>query len=758
MTKNVVNTNNNGNGDDDTLLILGVIAVVIIIIVVVLVVIYKKKKKNNDFSEYSKYANMTPAQLAATETQAASDFYSWNQSQIVPLTGTSTPGALSSTIPINVPHLIAMLAAGLTLDPGTLRAELNFIRNRSMQLGRAVACRAATACARMEVRLGERLAVRLGLKAAARVLTVAATRLATSLAVKATTAAATGPAAPFVFIAEFAFQAVLGFLDQFGVGGYTEIVPTRVYEGMRDECDRFAQSEFAKDGNEWPVIAGPLDKMSQSEYETKLSAAYDSIFDDPNHPATALFLTLYRARRSVLGRELNTAEVDTLLTTQDLGKSIDQAAFTIVANQAGGKVVSSPTGNLYCSYPTQAATDSSYHWPLTDANENDIYSEWNPTTQVAECRPSYMRTFSEQLGNGCTYNKDTRLPNITEAFCRSNGLDYSNGACQYAEGQEIAEMIFGKTFIRGLTQVFDPQQYKSCPEMDFCQNENCIDDGYFCRISRLAYMREPKGPIGCKPGFTMSSPGFCKNDCPTDSNGKWQMYGGLCYHPKVDTNLLSKVPTYGACPTGDGWRTEPVTCFLDARCTTGTSSCASRTPNWWPVGGGRCQAGVVTTCNDGPKSQPRPKSCPEGYRDNGAGMCEAVSQPLNTQVFSAADPNYGGCPAGQEAQDLICYDPCPANYTKITGGLWCSPNDGFKVKIRAKERKVAYSTPDFANSPVGQRVQQIKEAGQSGDIGRLAAGLACLSLATNPIINGFGLQDLTNMIPDPATGQGVQQT
>jgi hypothetical protein len=136
-------------------------------------------------------------------------------------------------------------------------------------------------------------------------------------------------------------------------------------------------------------------------------------------------------------------------------------------------------------------------------------------------------------------------------------------------------------------------------------------------------------------------------------------------------------------------------------------------------------------------------------------MCEAVSRPIETPL---PIDQVGECPAGKEREGLLCYDPCPANYTKITGGLWCSPNDGFKVKIRAKERKVAFSTPDFANSPVGQRVQQIKEAGQSGDIGRLAAGLACLSLATNPIVNGFGLQDLTNMIPDPATGQGVQQT
>jgi hypothetical protein len=736
------NGGNNANGDDDTLLILGVIAVVIIIIVVVLVVIYKKKQKNDKvFNQYSDYANMTPAQLSAAETQATTDFYSWNQSQIVSLTGSSTPGALSSTIPINVPHLIAMLAAGITLDPGTLKNELKFIRNRSMQLGRAIACRAATACAKMEVRLGERLAVRLGLKAAARALTVAATRIATSLATKASTAAATGPAAPVVFIAEFAFQATLGLLDQFGVGGYTDIVPTRVYEGMRDECDRFAQSEFAKDGYEWPVISGPLDKMSQSEYETKISAAYDSIFDDTNHPVTALFLTLYRARRSVLGRELNSGEVDTLLTTQDLGKSLDQAAFTIVSNAAGGKVVRSPTGNLYCSYTTQAATDSSYHWPLTDAYENDIYSEWNATTQVSECRSSYMRSFSEQLGNGCTYNKSTRIPNITEAFCRSNGLDYANGACKYAEGQEIAEMIFGKTFIRGLTQVFDTNQYKSCPEMDFCKNENCIDDGYFCRISRLAYMRPPKGAVGCKSGFTLSSPGFCKNDCPTDSSGKWQMQGGICYHPsvtKMSTGLLelSKAPHLADCASNET--------------DTGTDC-------WGETG----HIGVCSiSCSPiyGIKRDlAHRQECRAGYNLS-AGMCYAVSRPLDTQTFSVLDPNYGACPSGQEAQDGICYDPCPANYTKITGGLWCSPNDGFKVKIRAKERKVAYSTPDFSNSPVGQRIQQIKEAGQSGDIGRLAAGLACLSLATSPVVNGFGLQDLTNMIPDPATGQGVQQT
>lgn len=88
----------------------------------------------------------------------------------------------------------------------------------------------------------------------------------------------------------------------------------------------------------------------------------------------------------------------------------------------------------------------------------------------------------------------------------------------------------------------------------------------------------------------------------------------------------------------------------------------------------------------------------------------------------------------------------------------CEPNAAVKVEVQPKRRRIAFSTPDFEGSPVGQRIQQIKEAGESGDVGRLGAGLGCLFLATNPVLNGLGLQDFSNMIPDPATGQGVQQT
>jgi hypothetical protein len=745
---------NNNSSDDGLLLIIGIGFIILIIIVLVLLYFFSHRKRRavsgGQFGggEYNNYENMSDSQLQSSIQNAAAGFYDWNASQSVPLSGENAPGSLSSKLPINVPHLLSTMAAAIALDPGMIGEEIKLIKTLAVRSGKLIECRATTLCAKLLVKGGEKLLVRLGVRAAAKALTAAATRVASSLATRAASAAATGPAAAVVFIAEFAFSATLGLLDQFGAGGYTELVPSSVYEGMRDEYDRAFKDNAISEGYEWPVIAGPGDKLSQSDWEDKLSEGYDVIFNDTTHPATVLFMQLYQDKKRQINRNLTDAECAELLQTQGLGKALEDAVMTWIATQLGGKAVRSPTGNVYCSYSSSAAVDASFHWPLTSEYENDIYSEWDETNQVAYARQSAMRTFSEQLGHGCTYNKQTRIPNITEEFCRSNGLNYTNGQCEYGEGQEIAEMIFGKTFTRGLIQVFDPAQYESCSDKDMCKgNDECIDDGYFCRLERLAYMREPHDNLQCQSGYYESSPGFCKKNCETDGNGQWQAYGGICYHPRVDTDLLTRIPDYGGCPSG--WREEPVTCFLDLECHTGWDDCS------WRGAFNECVGGVETTCNDGPKSEARPYSCPEGYRDNGAGMCEAVSRPFDPNVWSIGGK--GACPNGQEQEGLLCYDPCPANWTKVQGGLWCTPNNGFKVKIEAKRRKIPFSEADFNNSPVGQRIRQIKEAGESGDVGRLGAGLGCLFLATNPVVNGLGLQDFANMIPDPATGQGVQQ-
>jgi hypothetical protein len=729
----------------------------------------KKKKSRVTIplqSEYNSYANLSDSQLNAATVNAAESFYNWNASQLAPLTSDGHVGDGTSNLPVNAPHLVAMMAAAILLDPGTVKAELKLIKNICTgKIGKTIIGRTGLKLAQITVRAGEGLMVRLGCKAAAKALTAASTRLATSLAARGAVAASTGPAAPFVLIAEFAFQATLGFLDQFGVGGYTDLVPSTVYTGMRDEYDRFYRQNVLDEGYEWPMITGPLDKLSQTDYESKISDAYDSIFENTTHPATQLFLSLYTAKRTQLGRTLTESEVTELLQTQGVGKAIDDAAFRMVAEAAGGKVVQSATGNLYCSYTTEQATDASYHWPLTSEYENDIYSEWNPDTQQSEARQSAVRTLAESLGNGCTYNKVTRVPNITEQYCRGNGLDYRNGECAFSNGQEIAEMIFGKTFVRGLTQVFDPDQYKECSDMDWCYEMNsdgtrgdfkCEDTpdvfelslGYFCRKQQFSFSRTPHD-MRCKTGYYQSSPGFCKVQCDTDTTGslagrQWKAYGGICYHPDVDTSKLLKVPSLRPCSDfGSNLRDDGTSCWSKVGW---NDHCVNWGLYWTGCATG---GGMVKNVTDR-------EGCPTGYT-HVPGSCRATSRPFDPNVYSIGDK--GECPPEHpEREGLLCYDPCPENYTKLPGGLMCEPNGGPKLQVKVRDRKAAYSTPDFQNSPVGQRVSQIQSAANDGDWGRLASGMACLGLATNPFVNGLGLQDLTNMIPDPATGQGVSQT
>jgi hypothetical protein len=147
--------------------------------------------------------------------------------------------------------------------------------------------------------------------------------------------------------------------------------------------------------------------------------------------------------------------------------------------------------------------------------------------------------------------------------------------------------------------------------------------------------------------------------------------------------------------------------------------------------------------------------CQTGYRQVGA-TCEAVSAPFDATVYSIADK--GECTDGRDREGLLCYDKCPDAYEKVPGGLMCQPRQGPKIEMKAKERAAAYSTPDFANSPVGKRANALGTAIRTGDASGIASGLVCMSLATNPVITGLGMQDFANMIPDSETGEGVEQT
>jgi hypothetical protein len=735
---------------------------------------------------YQAYNDMSPEELARTIADATADYYAWNDSQFFPLAG-GTIGGATSNLPMNVPRLMTVMTGAVLLDPGTLRIALNILKRRILSMPGAMSeARLAYRMAKATVAGGEKLLTRLGVRAAARAATAGAARLAvasTQIASMGAAAAAAGPAAPIVAIAEFVFAATLGMLDQFGVGGYTELVPAEMYEGMRDEWDRFAKEDFAANGAEWPCIAGPLDAISQSDYEAKLIAAMDTIMDDVTHPVSVLIQALYAERLNTLGRDLTDEEYDAMLLTDDVGKKCNEATLALVIEQVGGKLIRLPSGNVACSYTTREAAEASFVWPLSDERDKDIYCEWNEEGGYAQVGQSSMRTLAESLGNGCTYNFETRLPNLTEAYCRGNGLDYSGGQCRYADGQEIAEAIFGRTFIRGLTQVFDPKQYKDCADTDWCYGgldeqgvrrnptSDCLGDfegltgivlgqvgsTYFCRKERTAFSRAPHD-MKCQTGYYETTPGFCKKNCDNaaEDGRLYKPKDGLCYHPDVDFSSwpsgLVKTGSLEGCP--DGSDDVAGTCWSRGPCRTYDDPCANRAPNW--LGGG-CLWGVKTTgCPAVTKNlYERRTLCPTGYRQVGA-TCEAVSARFDETVYSIADK--GECTDGREREGLLCYDKCPDAYEKVPGGLMCQPRQGPKIEMKAKERAAAYSTPDFENSPVGKRANSLGTAIRTGDARGIAQGLACLSLATNPVVTGLGMQDFVNMIPDSETGVGVEQT
>jgi hypothetical protein len=70
------------------------------------------------------------------------------------------------------------------------------------------------------------------------------------------------------------------------------------------------------------------------------------------------------------------------------------------------------------------------------------------------------------------------------------------------------------------------------------------------------------------------------------------------------------------------------------------------------------------------------------------------------------------------------------------------------LQIKPKERKAPYGETDFENSPVGKRIQAIKDNVREGDVAGVGAGMGALFLQANPIVTGLGLHDFANMIPN----------
>lgn len=764
------------------LLLLGLLLILILVTVVVFLLILKRKRDEESirgaFTNFTEAPNefsaMSQAEYTSTLSTARTNYLAWAGTQ-EPLER-AQPGQ-AGTSPLsekfNVPEFMKNLFISFAASPDTIFSVVSVYLNRvyfrnldtKQRLSVFKFAKEEARTLSGQVRNIAKLMIkgppkalvmqaqRTGMASSVKLLASATARMTSRVALMAALTAA-GPAGWVVEAALFAISATLGMLDQFGVGGYEELITEKMYMGLRDYWDRELQEECKKLKLPYPLPYGPIEKLGAGEtLEKELDDAILTIFNNENHPITKLYIALI-SDFYVQNKRLPTqAEKDSLLNNDPSGivSKMTQEAYRIVAAKYNGKIVLYGDDGICSSYLTKEETEKNVKWPPTD--ETDYYFEWDDATKTSYVRPGLMRKYAEDLGFGCTYDPVRRLPKITEAYCQENGLyfDGRGKECKYREGQAIAEMIFGKAFIRGLLQVFDPQMYKKCSEMNWCKDGKCKEfGGYFCMKNNLSYTRTGVAPR-CPSGYSETTPGFCNKDCP---DGFFRLKNDqICYDNRIKNN--GSILTYPVNPTCDKIASDqhvrpedpnrPYTFTenhirptLATRCYHYSCEIKNHQPHW------NC---VKQTSPGKDWIWPR-RSCKDGYTERN-GSCWAISRPLETAKPKLGTNGIGECPSGTSKYlkgDALCYESCKEGFQNWPAGLCNSTKPS--LVIRTKERKAPFGKTNFEDSPVGQRIQAIKDNIREGDVAGVGAGIGALMLQTHPIVTGIGVHDSVNMIPN----------
>jgi len=588
-----------------------------------------------------------------------------------------------------------------------------------------------------------------------------------------------------------AFDVLSMALDIAGCGGFQEgPFDNKTWTKTRDTL--IAQVKAMVDDSNaegddpvrWPIITGPFDKLDSATLQTRLMDNVKAALKDPENVHVKAAVTKLKAAidaKTITKEE----EIDAFMEENLDLEAMLMASTKQLCTDLKGKIIMDADKFAGCSWADQTQCEASFKWPIVKENENDHYSIWNK--EKGECNKDpvsqNMRGVCEAAG--FPYNKETKICELSKDHCLKKGMQWDGTNCKLNKGQEVAEMMFGTTVVRGLNALYSADQYEPCPPgsrpageiaalaagacglatagvgmaacgalvgtylgQTLCAEDKCpdgqekvaglcypackkaesaekndydskadgitgayvqgmcyrCDKGYkktttgMCQREKCPAGQEQGSALGagfcyknCKevagPEYTESDgASICKKPCPAgmvtepltcrrppetktsasaqktcppgwsqsvagpggmcqqDCTDGYKKYGGLCYHPSVDTNLLLKTYSYGGCPSG--YRTDPATCFKDAVCST----------NWCP---GKWSWGVCkpasTSCS-GPHATSRPKSCPAGYSDNGAG-CTAVSKPApaSKPLLEVGQCNDASKPEGSGG---MCYQKC----------------------------------------------------------------------------------------------------
>jgi hypothetical protein len=594
---------------------------------------------------------------------------------------------------------------------------------------------------------------RLAAKAAARAATAAGTRVSTA----AVTAAAGGPIAPFIFMAEMSFIALSIGLDLGDAGGYMKMTTNNMYVDMKKEFDKefnktileIEIDDVDKDGKpikvkltekDIPIIIGPqIPHKTDKDFEKYIDDGF-KILNDNNDPILNPFWDKINedlAKGVITATDLLRKDVEVYYRSYcDLKKVYEkiQNNHCIINN---GKIILLENGKYACSYKDKSSCENSYKWPL-EQDENDEmpkepYAEYKSKLLNGVCilaNPN-LRSICEL--NNLNYDTDTGLCKVTKDYCLKKGADWKDNDCHISKGQDIAELIFGSTIVRGLKQALDPTQYESCKEGE-------TDDGYFCRSVGCSDGSEQWENAGvcypkCKPGFKPdgccycgpkthgvpvattrdicppntypSTSGLCRDDCASGTNDVASVCWNPCKPGETDTGALCRekcaegyhdhlgVCWANSCPSGSSYAS-PGLCRYNCRegyhdvagvCWKNNTKDHIIGRGWgWGFGWHDCGKNEETGKDNVKRGALCYPACPDRYFESTVNICESID-PLSYVEATVARHSYTPktyekstkvsevreaiCPSHKQNYGGFCYEKCADGYSMKTAGI-CS--------------------------------------------------------------------------------------
>jgi hypothetical protein len=513
-----------------------------------------------------------------------------------------------------------------------------------------------------------------------------------------------------VGVALMAIQLVSMALDIACCGGYCDVHGPEEYAKFRDQCKANydagvddANKQNQADGNtkdvlpKDPIPYGPLDKLDEATRQSKVTDEAKKIINDQNNPIMVPIYTAIKA--AIAAGQIKTADdINNYIQKNVDTDTLQDEATKNVCTAAGGKWI--PFGQRsVCSFSNKKDCESSFTWPIGESNKTDIYVTWLDDKGYCGQDPvgHTMRTTCE--GAKFPYDPVNKTCTITKDYCLQKGMDWNGTKCTLSKGQDIAEMMFGTTMVRGLKQLESKDQYEPCPAGARPAGEIAALAAGACTAFSLGAAAAACIGIGatyigqtmcawdkCPDGQQRES-GLCYDACRKASDDEKAQGWGDYSSQAVDTPGGKGVVVQGMCyrcPPGY-YKSSPGLCQVKlktdspgkmSKCPDGFTDsglfCNVKTRNIgigkpMKTSGGACHGGGCHT------------SCPHG-------LCKTHCDPIH------CDPIRTDCPSGTDKIDGLCYSKCNADEFHVPGMPYlCRKGGGPLVQ---EKMKIGVCDPD----------------------------------------------------------------